>query len=257
MVRVDPERGTTSPVVPQREGRAAIGLKDFQRSLFVAGGPTGRAFVYDARTGEDTADVQLTAPPTFVNDVTVTRRGAFFSDSQRRKLYRLGVRTNTATTILMTGDFAIDDDPQTFEANGIAAARGGRSLLVIQSRTGELFTVDPATGASKRVAVTGGADGGKLLNGDGLLLQGRTLYVVQNQKNQIAVVNLSGDLTRGAIQRVITDSDFKVPTTIARPQGDLFAVNARFGTPPTADTGYDVVRVESRARSRGRGKGRR
>jgi sugar lactone lactonase YvrE len=257
VVRVDPKRGTTSPVVPQREGRAAIGLKYFQRSLFVAGGPTGRAFVYDARTGDDIANVQLTPPPTFINDVTVTRRGAFFTDSARQQLYRLDVKTNAATTIPITGDFAIDDDPETFEANGIAAAEGGRTLLVIQSRNGALFTVDSATGASKQVQVTGGADDGKLLNGDGLLLKGRTLYVVQNQKNQIAVVKLSGDLTRGVIRRVITDSDFKVPTTVARLQGDLFAVNARFGTPPTADTTYDVVRVDAGGRSRGRGTGRR
>ena len=257
VVRVDPKRGTTSPVVPQREGRAAIGLKYFQRSLFVAGGPTGRAFVYDARTGDDIANVQLTPPPTFINDVTVTRRGAFFTDSQRQQLYRLDVRTNTPTTIPITGDFAIDDDPQTFEANGIAAARGGKTLLVIQSRNGALFTVDSATGASKQVQVTGGEDDGRLPNGDGLLLQGRTLYVVQNRLNQIAVVKLSGDLTRGLIQRVITDSDFRVPTTVARLQGDLFAVNARFGTPPTADTAYEVVRVDAGGRSRGRGTARR
>ena len=255
VVRVDPKRGTTSPVVPQREGRRAIGLKYHQRQLFVAGGPTGRAFVYDARTGDDLADVQLAPPPTFINDVAVTRRGAFFTDSQRRQLYRLDVRSTTATTIPITGDLAIDDDPGTFEANGIAAARGGRTLLVIQSRTGDLFTVDPATGASRRVAVTGGADDGKLLNGDGLLLRGRTLYVVQNQKNRIAVVQLSGDLTRGVVERVLTDDDLNVPTTIARLQGDLFAVNAKFGIDEPESAPYEVVRLREGGRSRGRGTG--
>jgi sugar lactone lactonase YvrE len=257
VLRVDPKRGTTREVVPQREGRAAIGLKYHQRKLFVAGGPTGRAFVYDARTGDDVANVQLTPPPTFINDVTVTRRGAFFTDSQRQQLYRLDPRTNTATTIPITGDYAIDDDPETFEANGIAAAKGGRTLLMVQSRTGALFTVDPSTGASKQVQLTGGEDDGKLTNADGILLKGRTLYVVQNRQNQIAVVRLSGDLTRGVIQRVITDSDLDVPTTVARLQGDLFAVNARFGTPPTATTDYDVVRLREGGRKRGGGTGRR
>ena len=257
VLRVDPRRGTTREVVPQREGRAAIGLKYHQRKLFVAGGPTGRAFVYDARTGDDVANVQLTPPPTFINDVTVTRRGAFFTDSQRQQLYRLDARSSAATTIPITGDFAIDDDPETFEANGIAAAKGGRVLLVVQSRTGGLFTVDPSTGASRQVRVTGGEEDGRLTNADGILLEGRTLYVVQNRKNQIAVVQLSGDLTRGVIRRVITDEDLDVPTTVARLQGDLFAVNARFGTPPTASTDYDVVRVREGGRRHGGGTARR
>ena len=36
-----------------------------------------------------------------------------------------------------------------------------------------------------------------MTNGDGLLLQGRTLYVVQNQDNKIAVVSLAKGLGRG------------------------------------------------------------
>ena len=257
VLRVDPKRGTTRPVVPEREGRRAIGLKYHQRRLFVAGGPTGRAFVYDARTGDDVANVQLTPPPTFINDVTVTRRGAFFTDSQRRQLYRLDPKTGAATTLPITGDFVIDDDPETLEANGIAAARGGRTLIVGQTRTGGLFTVDPATGASKQIQVSGGEDAGALPNADGLLLKGRRLYVVQNRKNQIAVVQLSGDLTRGVIERVITDTRFRVPTTIARLQGDLFAVNARFGIDNPESADFEVVRVREGGRKRGGGTGRR
>jgi hypothetical protein len=34
-----------------------------------------------------------------------------------------------------------------------------------------------------------------------------------------------------------------VPTTIAAFGDALYAVNARFDTPPTPDTDYDVVRV--------------
>lgn len=41
----------------------------------------------------------------------------------------------------------------------------------------------------------------------------------------------------------VTDADFGVPTTTAKFGNDLYAVNARFGTPPTPDTEHDVVRV--------------
>ena len=57
---------------------------DKRNRLFVAGGPTGKAFVYDAATGADLASYQL-APrgtaATFVNDVVVTGKGACFTDS--------------------------------------------------------------------------------------------------------------------------------------------------------------------------------
>ena len=80
-------------------------------------------------------------------------------------------------------------------------------------------------------------------NGDGLLLLGRRLYVVQNRDNKIAVIHLKRGLHRGELKRYLTDSDFDVPTTIAERAGFLWAVNSRFTTPPTPDTPYDVVRV--------------
>jgi hypothetical protein len=42
---------------------------------------------------------------------------------------------------------------------------------------------------------------------------------------------------------LLTNSSFDVPTTIAKFGNALYAVNARFGTTPTPDTEYDVVRV--------------
>ena len=83
-----------------------------------------------------------------------------------------------------------------------------------------------------------------LTNGDGILLHGQTLYVVQNRLNQIAVFRLSADLTQGSFVREITDSDFQVPTTIGLFGKWLYAVNARFGTPPTPTTTYAVVQVK-------------
>ncbi|MBD3184823.1 hypothetical protein GF312_21250 [Candidatus Poribacteria bacterium] len=42
----------------------------------------------------------------------------------------------------------------------------------------------------------------------------------------------------------ITNPDFRVPTTIAKFEDSLYAVNARFDlAEPTADTEYEVVRV--------------
>lgn len=72
----------------------------------------------------------------------------------------------------------------------------------------------------------------------------RTLYVVRNQDNVIVAVRLSGDLSSGRVEGTATSDDFDVPTTVARFGDGLYAVNARFGAPPTPDAEYTVVRVD-------------
>ena len=80
-------RTGTGSVFIQRTGRAAIGVEiDNRNRLFVAGGPTGKAFVYNTRTGADIATYDLA--PGFINDVVVTRTGAYFTNSNRAELYR-------------------------------------------------------------------------------------------------------------------------------------------------------------------------
>ena len=142
----------------------------------------------------------------------------------------------TASTVPLTGDFRLVSG---FNLNGIDATPDGKTLLVVQSATGKLFSVPAATGVTTEVRLGGAA----LPNGDGLLLHGRTLYVVQNQLNRIAVVSLAKGFASGAIARTITDPDFDVPTTIDRYGNRLYAVNARFGTPPGPSTPYSVVQV--------------
>jgi sugar lactone lactonase YvrE len=236
----DLRTGEGEVLVPPRPGeRAALGMKvDHFGRLFVAGGGTGKAFVYSTHDGRDLAEFTLTtATPTFINDVTLARGAAYFTDSHQKQLYV--VSRGEARTLPLTGDLQYDNDPTTFELNGIAATADGKRLITVQSRTGLLFLVDPRSGDTEQIDL-GGAT---LPNGDGILLDGRTLYVVQNRLNQIAVVRLDRGLDDGRIVHTITDPDFDVPTTIAENGGTLWAVNARFSTPPTPDTEYDVVKV--------------
>ena len=244
--RGDLRTGEGDVLVPAQPGRAAIGLKYDERTglLFVAGGPTGYAYVYNGETGENVAEIQLTTAQSFINDVVITRDAAYFTNSQQPILYRVPLENNgdlPATPMVqeipLTGDYVFT--PNAFNANGIAATPNGETLIIVNSVDGVLYNVDPATGEATRIDL-GGAS---VPNGDGILLQGKTLYVVQNRLNQIAVVELNSDFTQGTIVDTITDSDFRVPTTIARFGNSLYAVNARFGTPPTPDTEYEVVRV--------------
>jgi hypothetical protein len=48
----------------------------------------------------------------------------------------------------------------------------------------------------------------------------------------------------GAIASTITDPNFDVPTSADNHGSALYAVNARFTTPPTPDTSYTIVKVK-------------
>ena len=145
--------------------------------------------------------------------------------------------TGQVSTLPLTGDW---QQTAGFNANGIAQTPDHRALLVVQSSTGFLFRVDPATGRATRVDL-----GGTLLtDGDGLLLAGRTLYAVQNQLNQVAVLRLARCGTRGTLTRTLTSPQFDVPTTVARFGRSLYLPNARFTTPPTPTTEYWVTRLD-------------
>ena len=244
--RGDLRTGEGDVLVPAQEGRAAIGLKYDERTglLFVAGGPTGFAYVYDGETGENVAEIQLTTGDRFINDVVITNDAVYFTNSRQPVLYRVALENNgelpdspIVEKIPLTGDYQFT--PNAFNANGIAATPNGKTLIIVNSVDGVLYNVDPTSGVTTRIDL-GGAT---VPNGDGILLQGKTLYVVQNRLNQIAVVELSSDLTQGEIVDTLTSPAFRVPTTIARFGDSLYAVNARFGTPPTPDTEYEVVRV--------------
>ncbi len=249
--RGDVVTGEGDILVEGEEGRIAVGLAYDPRTdqLWVAGGPTGQAYVYDASSGESLATYQLSDPEgegTFINDVVVTLSGAYFTDSFNPYLYRVPLSIGEelpdedkveVEQIELTGDFEFEEGA--FNANGIDAPFGGGVVLVVNSTLGTLYWVEPETG--RAVEIDLGED--TVTNGDGILLDGDTVYVVQNQKNQIAVVRLDPSLLSGVVARHITDDNFDVPTTVGAYYDFLYAVNARFGTTPEPDTQYSIVRV--------------
>jgi sugar lactone lactonase YvrE len=244
--RGDLRTGEGDVLVPAQPGRAAIGVDvDTRDRIFVAGGPTGMAWVYDARTGATLASYQLaTSTTTFVNDVVVTKDAAWFTESQAAVLYRVPIGPGgelgsqaDVQRVPLGGDFMMGPG---FNVNGIDATPDGETLVIVQSNLGRLYTVD-TDGVADLVELSGG----NVMQGDGILLHGRVLYVVQNRMNRIAVVELAADLGSGTITDHLTDPDFDVPTTIARFGTDLYAVNARFGVMDPATQPYSVVRVET------------
>jgi sugar lactone lactonase YvrE len=239
--RGDLRTGRGTILVAGQEGRSAIGLSLARGRVFVAGGETGRAFVYDARAGAELANVQLTTAETFVNDVVATRDAAYFTDSVNPVLYKLPLERHggfgAVETIPLSGDLVYEEG---FNANGIDATPNGKSLVVVQSNTGELFQVDPRSGASEEVDLGGET----VTNGDGILLDGRRrLWVVQNQDNLLTLLRVNPDLSSGVVVARTTHESFDVPTTLARSGSRLALVNARFGTPNPETAEYWVSQI--------------
>ena len=224
---------TASPFVPGATGSfSTIGLElDGQGRLYAAGGPTGTVRVYDTSTGA-LLRVFTSGAGGFLNDLVVAKNGdVFVTDSFRPVLWRIAAGAPagalepwldlTTTPIQYTTGFNL---------NGIAATPDGKYLVVSQSNTGELFRIDLASKQVVQIDL-----GGTPVNGDGIELQGRTLYAASN--GQIAKVRLAGDLASGDVVSLTSDASFSSPTTIAIARGRLLVVNSQFdrlfgGQPP-------------------------
>ena len=234
------------------DGRVAVGMRvDRARDwLVVAGGPTGHAWVYDTDDGTTAADLVLGPPgTTFSNDVAITADALYFTDTFAPRIYKVPIGADgtfgATQPITVTGPAAATGG---FGLNGIDSTHRGW-LLVNHTDLGILALINPSTGVSRQVPLSGPA----LVAGtlDGLQLEGRTAWVVQNFANSVARVKLSPDLTSGRVVDVITSDLFRVPTTVARHGSTLALVNARFdlgfpppfgpGAPPGTD--FDVVQV--------------
>lgn len=238
------EGGGTAEVFLEggQDGRtAAIGLElDDEGRLFVAGGDTGRMFVYGTGSGELVDRFQNERESTFVNDVAVTRSGdAYFTDSFSPVLYRLAAAGDgyefEEYLDLEGTPIEYEDD---FNLNGIVATPDGRYLIVTHSTTGQLFRID-----TQREEIVEIDLGGDQVAGDGMILEGRTLYAVVG--TEILPVQLSEDYASGEVGEAFSYSQFRSPTTIAKYDERLLVVNSQFdaqesGNPELPFTVSDV-----------------
>ena len=84
-----------------------------------------------------------------------------------------------------------------------SATRGW--LIIVQSNTGQLFRVNPRSGTTKLIDTHGYS----VLNGDGLEVRGRTLFVIRNTDNLVAVMKLGWSLKSATFR-------FKLDLRLAR-----------------------------------------
>lgn len=233
--------GKLRTLVPGRTGEVAVGLLYDAASarLWVAGGSTGDVTAYDARSGRELFTAEL-GPGRFLNDVAITPRAVYVTDSTRNQLVVVDLdaegRPTGTRTLSVTGEYV---QPRGFGLNGIRVLPTG-ALIAVSG--GVLYRIDPRTGVADVVE----QQGRQLTAGDGLTLVGSTLYVVNGYGgNQVVQLELSPDFGSTRVVTTLTDSDLDRPTTAALVAGDLYVVNGRFGTlAANPQAPVQVVRVD-------------
>jgi sugar lactone lactonase YvrE len=234
--------GAGAILIPGGSGRTATGIElDSQNRLWVAGAGTGDGYVFNAKSGSLIRTYDFASGDTFVNDVVVTKNAAYFTDSRKALLYKVPIGPGGAlgafTTVTLGSPFVLGAG---FNLNGIDATRDGETLIAVQSNNGKLFRINAASGAIREITLAGGES---VPNGDGILLTGKTLYVVQNTDNRVAVIALAPNFASGRVATRLSDPDFRVPTTIDDHGRRLYAVNAKFGVASPGTAPYEVVQL--------------
>ncbi|MFE2284094.1 SMP-30/gluconolactonase/LRE family protein [Streptomyces sp. NPDC059443] len=215
------------------DGRhTANGLRvDGHGRLWVTDSTSGVS-VYDTRSGARLAHFEIPgSDPRFLNDLAVTPDGtAYLTDSVRAVVYRvtpdqLATGSGPLLPAYDLSGLLAPSPAGSFTLNGITADPSGRFLLTVDMTAGDLYRIDPRSGAISRVALTGG----DLKTADGLdLAPGGVLRAAQNTRNTLSRWQLSADGTRARLVHTITDPSLQIPTTLAQLPGRTLVVRSQF-----------------------------
>ncbi len=169
-------------------------------------------------------------------DVILTREAAYFTDSNNPRIFKVSLKPTgqpdgPAIEIPIPGfNYVFDPIFIGINMNGIVASPDGRYLIVNNMTTGELYRIDTYDNYATHVIPISNQPPAYFQWGDGLLPDGKNLYICQNFVNKIAVIRLSPDLKAGNFLKDLTNPDhFREPATIADKGSYLYAVNAYFG----------------------------
>ena len=250
----DLSKGTSRLLLPGATGRAIRGLWFDHRSglVWAAGNVDTEAHVWAVRAWSGRVAHDAVVPDAvFLNDLVVTERAVWVTDSRKDRLTRIALdedghpRGSDPEFVDLGGDWPAFDGTN-INANGIRQLPEG-SLVLNNSSAGGLWQVRPVTGEATEIPVSGGPG---IVSGDGLELHDGVLYNVRGSgPDQVAVLRLSHDDGNWRAEWVtaLTHDELDVPTTATQAAGRLWTVNARFNTVPDPLTAeYWITRLPAR-----------
>jgi hypothetical protein len=124
-----------------------------------------------------------------------------------------------------------------FDLGGIVTTNDRRYLLTTQGTTGQLWRIDLRTRAIAEVDLAGV----RLTSADGIVLRGRTLWVVQNFSRLISKLKLRHHYQSATLEEVLPTPADRTFTTAKRARGRLLVVDSKFGFPPAAAVAEDRI----------------
>lgn len=220
-----------APAVKAQIGAAfpgVLGLNiDSRGRLWMAGGRTGKVYVTNPKTG---ALIQTIEPPEaakgLINDITFAGGKAYFTDTLRPMLWAAGTGANVPAKPELWLDF--NGTPLEYATganlNGITSTKDGKTLLTGQMNKGLLFKIDVATKKITPIDIKGETVEGV----DGLVLRGRTLYVIRQPAAEIVTIELSRDMSSGTVVKRTNALGLLSPATAVVVGDELVVVNAQF-----------------------------
>lgn len=240
----DLRTGEYAPLTEPAGFFTTLGLNVDQRNrVWVAGAVTGTGRVYDGATGDLLATYQFPAGPWTINDVIVTPKAAWFTDSGTTKagcppycgtprLFKVtlgpdgelpdpGDPASVAEVVVYVDDVAFSN------LNGIETMPGGAELIVAHTTAGALYRVDPDTGEA--TLVYGPPTNDPLVRPDGIVRLGRTIYVVENAAGRIAVIDIDPSSGLGTLIEHLPVPGAQTPATAALFGSAVYTVDARLG----------------------------
>ena len=233
-------------VLPVEPFPALLGMKvDGSGRLWLAGGRTGAMAVVDSRSGALLKKLEVPAKGnTLINDVAVVGTTAYFTDSLTPTLWRVQApegRIGELEPWLQFTGTPLEYTTPGANLNGIAATPDGRSLIVVQMNKGLLFRIDTADKKVTPIDIGGES----VATGDGLVLDGRRLYVVRQGEQEIVTIDLSPDLASGKVVSRFKDPALMWPATAVKVGDRLLVVNTQFNKRTSKDpaTPFAIVAV--------------
>ena len=179
--------------------KVATGMKlDDQGRLWICGGADNKIQVLSS-TGAllKRWDTKALFGSGFINDCIIDTGYIYFTDSQIKKIYRTSVKGDPGALeewLTFTDAQIIPYAATGTNANGIVNTPDNKYLIIVVSTSGKLYRIDKTTKAIAEITLNT-----PVTAGDGMLLDGTTLYVSRNATNQIFPVVLTADYLSGTV----------------------------------------------------------
>jgi sugar lactone lactonase YvrE len=229
-----------------KNGRTFVtGMKlDSRGRLWICGGPTGIIQVLDKNGNVIKSwDAKALFGAGFINDCVISDGYIYFTDSQVQKIYRAKVSDDQPGDLEEWLLFTNQQIPYVTgtNANGIEVTPDGKYLIVVISSSGKLYRITRSDKSISEIILNT-----PVPSGDGLYLDGNTLYVSRNATNLVFPVTLSAAVSQGTVGAGF-GQNLNFNTTLVKAGKYLLVVNGqlnrRGGTPPPV-LPFTVSRVE-------------